>query len=621
MKYLNSPYREYVVIVAVFAGLIADLIVPSAAPALLVISLIGAVPTAWKALESLFKRRISIDTFNVFALAISFFVHEVRSAAFIVLMLSFADLLEWRTSSRAHSAVKALLQLKPEKAVRMRGEAEEEIPAAEIRENDVLLVKEGERVPADGTVIFGSALMNESSVTGESLPVTKTVGDRVISGTVSESGIVKFRATHVGENSTLEQMAGLIREAQKNKSRSERMADHFAAIFLPIIILGGVAVYFITHDIRMAAALFLVACADDMAVAIPLAITAAIGHAAKRGVIIKGGEWLSALGKIDTLVLDKTGTLTYGSFALREVEIEKGITEKKFWTMVGTVEKFSDHPVSRATFKEAQNRVGEVPDPDEVKIFKGSGIWVRSNKDDIAIGNEGIYGDLEMKMDAKVQEKLAAKRAAYGGTVSLVLINRKFAGIIVMADIPREEAAKSIREIKNVGVKETIMFTGDNEAAASIIASKLGITYAASMLPEDKMRRIEDMSKRGTVAMVGDGINDAPALSRANVGIAMGNGGSAIAVEAADVVILTDKLDRIPEMILLGRNTSSVIKWDMILWMISNIFGFALVLTGVAGPAFAAFYNFATDFLPLINSGRLFKMRTTGTQLLMPASR
>ncbi len=585
-----------------------DFVYPRAAAYVSLAAVIGVLPTIWNGVYSIFKLKITIDTFNSFAFLASLMTGEVRSAAFIALMLTFARLLDWITESRTQSAVEELLKLKPSKALRVKGEQMEEIAVDAIRENDVLLVKTGDRIPVDGVVVFGSAKVSEAPVTGESALVEKVLGDIVLSSTLNESGTIKIRANRVGKDSTLERMVALINEAAKHKSRSEKVADRFATIFLPIVVIIGGMTFLITHNLKMTIAIFLVACADDMAVAIPLAMTAALGRAAKRGVIIKGGEWLEALGKIKTLILDKTGTLTYGKLALSDVHIEKGISEDKFWLSVAVAEKFSEHPVGKAIFREAVKRVGEVPDPQDSKIYKGEGIQARNGKDVIIIGNENIFKTEGLSYTKQIQSKLKLEREQHNQTTVLVIINKVFCGIITIADVPRINAKQSIKDMKKAGIANVVIFTGDNKEVGSAVAKSLGISQVrAQMTPEDKLRGIEEFSKIGIVGMVGDGINDAPALARANVGIAMGSGGTAVAVGAADVVILTDDLSRIPEMVRLGRQTSSVVIWDMIIWTLSNVAGFALVFTGIAGPALASFYNFATDFLPLINSARLFK--------------
>ncbi len=606
---MKSPYRDYALIGGVSFLLLISLTVSGVEPMLWVGAILGSLPTLLSALTSLYKRKVTIDTFNTFALTVSFATGEIRSAAFIVLMLAFASLLDWYTESRTQNAVGALLALRPHTALRAKNDdTYEEIAVTAIRRGDELLVKEGELIPADGILIFGNVSVNEASVTGESIPVRKEVGDQLLGGTMLQTGVAKIRTTRVGEDSTLERMAALIKKAEENKSRSERLADRFAAIFLPIVILAGIVTYALTRNLTMTAALFLVACADDMAVAVPLAVVAALGRAAKRGVIVKGGEWLTELSRIQTLVLDKTGTLTYGEFSLRHAEIEPDIDEHTFWRSIGITEKFSEHPIGRTIFKEALKKAAPLPDPDEIKIYKGDGIWARTGEMEIVLGDESIFDELAIPLQPTALQKLAEFRERFPGTSVLVAINKRFAGFVSVADAPRSEAAASMAELRSLGIVNIVMFTGDNERIAGRVARQLGIrSYTASMSPEDKLSALEKLAPKGPLAMVGDGINDAPALARANVGIAMGSGGAAVAVETANIVILTDNLKRIPEMIRLGRSMVSVINWDMAIWVLSNAVGFALVLTGVAGPALAAFYNFATDFLPLINSSRLFR--------------
>ena len=607
-----SPLREYVLIPAVVVALVTNFIWPQAAfYPLLIISASAALPTFIGALEAIIRSRINIDAFNSFALLVSFGAREFRSAAFIVLMLASASLLEWYTKSQTNQAVEELLKLKPHKAWREANGEVREVPVGEIKAGDILLINAGARVPVDGVIVFGSAFFNESPVTGESAPVEKTVGDEVWSATINESNAVKIKATRVGKDSTIERMAVLIAQAAKNKSRSERLADRFAAIFLPIVLLAGVGTYLLTHNIIMTAALFLVACADDMAVAIPLAITAALGRAAKRGVIIKGGEWLNALQSVKKVVLDKTGTLTYGNFSVSEAAIKPWIGRQTFWESVAAAEKFSEHPIGRSIFKEAYKYKKNPPDPEEYHVIKGQGVVAKLRGKEIALGDEKILVPMKIKEPAKVAVELKDAQKKLGGSAIMVAIDRRLAGIISVSDVPRAEAKNSVEKIRAAGVDKVIMFTGDNKQTAARISLALGMDeFQAAMKPEDKLRELERMaSPSSPIAMVGDGINDAPALARADVGIAMGGVGTAVAVEAADIVILTDNLDRLPEMMQLGRSTMRVVNEDIVLWVLSNAIGFALVFTGIAGPALAAFYNFATDFFPLFNSSKLFRWK------------
>jgi len=594
-----EPYREYFLIGLLAVAFGVDLFVHEPV-VLFVLAGLAVVPTFLHAGKALLRLRINIDTFNAFAVIVSFATGEAYSAGFIALMLTFARLLDWRTEQRTENAVEELMRLKPLVALVERRGKMIEVQADTIKTGDVVLVKSGARIPVDGVIIKGTGHVNEATVTGESEPVEKMAGDRVISSTLVETGALMIRATNVGQDSTIERMAELMREAGLRKSHSEKLADRFAMIFLPLVGVLGIVTYVVTQNLLMVAALFLIACADDMAVAIPLAMTASLGQAAKRGVIVKGGQALEVLGKMQILVLDKTGTLTLGNLSVRNVRVNEGTSKDAFWQALAVAEKYSEHPVGRAAYKEAVQKIGEAKDPDEFKLYKGSGVVVRVGDDQIVAGTERLFAELGLSAPTPFAGAL--------GSVFWVAVNGKEIGAVEVADVPRPEAAKSLRRLKKLGVKRIIMFTGDNERVASEVARTLGIKeYRSAMTPEAKLRALEELVSEGPVGMVGDGVNDAPSLARADVGIAMGSGGAAVSVEAADIVIMTDDLSRLPEMVELGRRTFAVVKGDTVIWVLSNVIGFGLVFTGMAGPAMAAFYNFATDFLPLMNSSRLFR--------------
>lgn len=610
MKIFKTPTREFIVIFLAIFGF-ASYFIFKDEKFLLLASVLGSVALFVKAIISLREKRISIDVFNMFAVGVSFATNEIRSAAFIVLMLAFADILEHYNESRSRKAVEELLELKPLTAIRERDGKSEEIGIDAIRENDIIIVPTGSRIPVDGIITYGKAYIDESSVTGESMPVEKIIGDRVMTSTLNESGILKVRAVGIGKDSTVERMANLIKEALKNKSRSERLADRFARIFLPIVLVLGAGTYFFTHNIIMTASIFLVACADDMSVAIPLAITAALGKAAKRGVVIKGGAWIDRLSRVKTLVLDKTGTLTYGKLSVEDSYIDPEFGENHFWSLVGSAEKYSEHPIGRAILKKAMEHADDISDPEEFAVQKGAGVSARSKNLEIIIGNEDVISKNNLNLEDEDKRILKERAEKRGSSFSIVFIDKKFAGFVAVSDVPRGEARDAIDSAKKNGVERALMFTGDNERVAGTLAHALNLdSHQSSMSPEEKLNKIKELSgAHGVVAMVGDGINDGPALAQADIGIAMGKSGTAVAVEAADVVILTDDLSRIPEMISLSKKTMSVIHMDMVIWLLTNIAGFALVWAGVIGPVLAAFYNFITDFFPLLNSARLFKLK------------
>jgi len=605
-RWLKSPQREYALIALLLAAFGVVYFYPAADGALFAVAVAAAAPTVVSAFMSLARKRVTIETFNTFALIVAFVLTDARSAGFITLMLSFARLLDSYTENRTKNALEELLALKPSRATVERNGLLEEIDAEAVQPGDSVVVEAGARVPVDGRVIFGATYVNESSVTGESRPVKKIVGDEAYSGTLIETGVLKIKATGVGKNSTIERLAALMRAAAKNKSNPERIADRFAAVFLPIVAALGAVVYLVTHNAIMTASLFLVACADDMAVAIPLAINATLGAAAKRGIIVKGGKRLQSLARLKILVLDKTGTLTYGALTVAETHLAPGVDEKTFWKSVAVAEKFAEHPVGHAVYRAAAETLQTVPDPDKFETVTGSGVLAETEGATIVIGTAAF-------LDAK-NIKHPAVAGNDGRSVVLVARNGVYQAMIIVADVPRPEAAHALRRLKKLGVGRIVMFTGDREETAARTARSLGITeFCAGMKPENKVAELEKLLGGGPVGMIGDGVNDAPVLSRADVGIAMG-GGAAVAVEAADVVILADNLDRLPELIELSRRSMRVISSDIAIWSVSNLFGFALVLTGAAGPALAAFYNLITDFFPLINSSRLFRLRKTNNE-------
>ena len=428
----HEDSRDYALIALLCSGLIASRFTPIAGLPLFFVSVTAGLPTLMGAWQGVRSRKINIDLFNLVAIVISLSAGEVASAAFIGLMLAFARLLDRYTEGRTHDAIAQLMKLKPNVATREVGDALEEVPTEEVREGDLLVVKDGERVPVDGTVVFGTAKVNEAPVTGESALIEKVVGDKVFSATLVESDILKIRATGVGKDSTIERIAALIREASANKSKAEKLADRFASIFLPVVAGIGLLTWVVSRNASMTAGIFLVACADDMAVAIPLAITASLGMAAKRGVVVKGGEWLDALGRMRTLVLDKTGTLTYGHLSIGEERLAPGVDPERFWRLVGTAEKFSPHPVGRALAREAIRRYGIPPDPERFAVHKGEGIEARIGGKEVLIGNEGLCRSRGIPLP---------EEASSGQKGVCVAVDGKLLGRVQVSDVPRPGTA------------------------------------------------------------------------------------------------------------------------------------------------------------------------------------
>jgi heavy metal translocating P-type ATPase len=608
-SFLYSPKREYLLIFLIPIAFVVDVIYPGQWFVLLTVTSFAAAPVVVQALRSLLNWNLSIDVFNTFALFVTFAVADIHSAAFIVLMLSFARLLEWRTETKTNNAVHDLLERRPKKAVRENETVISTIPIERIRKDDILIVKPGEPIPVDGVIVYGKTEVNEALVTGESLPQEKILGDEVLVSTINISQPIKIRATRIGKDSTLEKMAQLVAEAGKKKSKEQKFADVFAGYFFPIVLILGIGTYLATGNIYMTIALFLVACADDIAVAIPLAVTASLGHAAKRGVVVKGGSVLRELARTKTLVLDKTGTLTYGDFVLQDIHVEDSISKDDFWQAVAIAEKYSEHPIGKVLFRESVRRVLTIPNAQKYQVFGGAGVYAKYGKDDILIGTFDLLKEKGASFPRGFKKNIEEKFKQSSDTLVFVSINKIFVGYISITDMPRENARESLEHVRKLGVSRIVILSGDKEIPTMRVADEMNITeYYFALKPEEKLRHIERFAQDGKIIMVGDGINDAPALARADVGIAMGKGGSAIASEVADVIMLHDDLSELPHLIELGKRTSSVVYGDMGIWLATNVIGFGLVFVGMT-PALAAFYNFATDFLPIFNSTRLFADR------------
>ncbi len=609
-EFLESPKKEYFLSILLSLTLLFIYVFPSkdlnqtTIYIAWVIAIIGGIPVLISSFRSIQQKRITIELFNLFVLFVALFLASPVAAIWIELMLTFASYLEWKTKSRASNAVMELLNLAPEFAhVEVENDKYEDIPQKEIVVGNIILIKEGERVPADGKIIFGSCIVDESSFTGESIPQEKNIEDEVFEATTIIKGVIKIKATKVGSETVLGRMVALMQAALTQKSIVHKFADKFAELFLPISAIIGTIIYLTTRDMTLVAAFLLVICADDIAVAIPLAMEASLGKAAKRGVIIKGGISLEKLSKVKTIVFDKTGTLTYAKFSIDFVDIENSVPLRQFWKYVAISEKFSEHPIGKEIYKKASTIVGEVEDPESVDVLPGAGIKVNIAGSNIIIGNK-----LAMDMaNIIILDSNIENANKIGKTTLYVSHDNRYLGAIYISDTVKDDARNTIDALHKMNIR-TVILTGDHEDIARDIGNKVGISeIRASLSPEKKLEAISEYAKTGVVVMVGDGVNDAPSLARADIGIAMGKLGSAVSVEAADIIIQTDSLSRIPEIIELSKMTRAVIINNFIIWFISNAIGTTLVLTRIIGIPFAAFYNFATDFIPLINSARLFR--------------
>jgi len=467
----------------------------------------------------------------------------------------------------------------------------------------------GDQVPADGVVVEGEASIDQSSLTGESVPIVRGVGEEVLSSTIVVSGNLMVRIEKVGKETTLEKIIALVEKSRSNKAQINTMADRFAGWYILLSFVGAVILYFIFGNLPLVLSVLLVVCADDIAVAIPLAFLMATGYAAKRGVIIKGYNFLEGMSSLKVVVMDKTGTLTKGDLRVVGVFPFGGKSQEEVLAFGAVAFSVSSHPISKSVIKYVKAKGLPINRPDRFEERSGRGALAIYQGKNIAIGNRPFLEKLKFKITEK-QLSVIEQQEDNGLNVTLVGFGDELIGFVALESELRPEVKESIIELKKLGVEKVVMLTGDNEKVAKRVAEAVGIDeFYANLLPEDKLEHLKKyLSKDYKTAMVGDGINDAAVLGLADIGIAMGAIGSDAAIESADIILMKDDFSRIPEMMKLSKYVLGVSKQNFIVWGLVNAVGLFLVFGGVLGPTRAAAYNFLTDFIPLFNSSRLLKL-------------
>jgi len=569
---------------------------------LAIVAVIGLVPVLASALNALKRRQLTIDLLASVALIFALLAQEWSSAVFISLMIASARLFERITEARAKRIVESLFKFRPERVKLKRGDEVIEVPYEKIKIGDLVIVESGDRLPVDGRVVSGKASINQSTLTGESEPVAKREGDRVLSGTLNESGSLLVEAEKVGLDTALSKMIFLITAANQEKIPIKRAADKFTAWYISVILVFSLVFYFAWGNLNFILAVLLVVCADDVAVAIPLSFSIGIVRAARKGILVKNAKALELLPKIKTFVADKTGTLTRGAPKVTGIVAFDDFTRRDLLEMAATAEVNSNHPAGRAIVSFAEAEKTEVVGPDEFIEFPGDGIFVSRKGRSIWAGKADFLKKNGIKF-SKEEERISEDLMDQGQSVTAVGIPGRVAGFLALEDEIRTTAVPAIEKTRKLGVDFWVMLTGDNDRVAARVARELGINeWRANLRPEDKLDLIRQFKKqRGRIAMIGDGVNDAAALALADVSIAMGAIGSDAAIEAADIALMHDDLTRLPDIIILGRNTMSSVRETFWIWGITNTVGLALVFLGILGPLGASAFNFITDFIPIIN--------------------
>lgn len=571
---------------------------------------IAGYPIALNAIRALRYKILGIDALVTLAVIGALLIREFWEAAAVTFLFMLGNYLESKTLEKTRSAIKALLDLAPDAARVIRAGVEKEVSLEEVVEGDIVIVRPGEKIPVDGMVLEGNAYVNQAPITGESMPVNKENGDGVFSGTVIESGYLKVRADRVGEDTTFSRILQMVEEAQDKKAKTQKFLEVFSKYYTPGIMVLSVVVFIITRDIELALTLLVIACPGALVISTPVSIVAGIGNGAKRGVLIKGGEIIEKLGTIKVLAFDKTGTLTEGKPKVTNVK-SFGLDEEELLNITASAEMYSEHPLARAILEKANLTLGNsLITPEESQIIPGQGLKVKLGDKPILVGNRKLMGENGIIISREIDEYLKNEESE-GQTGVIVGDLERILGVISIADTIREDVDQLIKRLKNLGVKKVVMLTGDNKRAAAAIAKKIGLDdYYAELLPEDKVTILKKLQDEfGTAAMVGDGINDAPALASADLGIAVGGAGTEVAMETADVVLMSDEIKKLSYAIGLSRATVRNMKQNI--YFAITVVGMLLagVLVKVVFLSFGMLIHELSVLVVIINAIRLLKYK------------
>ena len=555
--------------------------------------IISGVPLAYLAIWRIINlkgiAKINSCLLITIAMIAAIAIGDLFAAGEVAFIMAIGAILEEKTTERAKKGLKKLVSLAPTQGRRIVNGKEEMVPADQIREGDILRILPGENVPVDGVIVSGTTSVDQAVITGESLPVDKEVGDSVFCGTTNRFGVVDIQATQVGQDSTLQKLIRLTQEAEDKKAPMARIADKWASWLVPVALLLAIIVGVATKDIVRAVTILVVFCPCALVLATPTAIMAAIGQATKHGVIIKSGEALEHMGKVDTIAFDKTGTLTFGQLEVSDVvSFDKSLSEAELLGCVAAAETLSEHPLGKAIVAHAKAKEVSLPEVTDFRMEAGKGICAKVAGGEMHVGSEKYLRGQGFQIPTAVSEKLDQLRGE--GKASVVAtLNGQCVGVIAMSDVLRPDAKNMIDELHQTGTS-AVLLTGDNKRTADYFAKKVGIANVrADLLPEEKVSNIVALQQEGkTLCMIGDGVNDAPALKTASVGVAMGGLGSDIAVEAADIVLMSDNIAKIPYLKRLSNGTVSTIKFSIALSMTINFFAVIASTLGWLNPTTAA---------------------------------
>ena len=567
--------------------------------------LVGGAPIVWQTIRGMMSRHFASDIVAMLAIIVSIALNDAFPGVIIVLMQSGGKALEDYAYRRASSSLDTLLSRAPKRAHRKKDGVLEEVDVSEINVGDILVVKPGDLVPVDGEIIKSHAQVDESSLTGEPLPKTKNAGEPVFSGTINAGKVFEIRAKRISTESQYSRIVQLVRKAQQEKAPIQRLADKYAVWFTPITIVIGSIGWIMTHSFETVLSVLVVATPCSLIFATPVAIISGINKAAKIGVIVKTGTAIEEVGKAKVVVFDKTGTITFGTPSVDRIISFDKFTSDQILFKAASLEQLSSHPIASMIVQKGEEKFGKLPFPTNFREIIGAGVEGVVEDEHILVGAPSIFSNLNdeiFKQSISINEQIEPE----GRMIAFVGVNSKLSGAIIFGDKIRPEVGDMMRNLQKNGILQTILLTGDTSSNARTIAKQVNITnFEAELTPEEKVVQIKKLRQMyETVVMVGDGINDAPALAASTVGIAMGARGTAISAEAADVVLLVDNVSKVVNLIEIGKRTISVAKQSIFVGL-----GFSFLLIGIATfgylpPATGALLQEVLDVAVIINALR-----------------
>ncbi|WP_347351442.1 heavy metal translocating P-type ATPase [Acetoanaerobium noterae] len=525
-------------------------------------SVLGLSPIAIQAYQALRVKVVSIDVLVTIAVVGAFFLQNFEESAIVTFLFLFGAFLEQRTLNKTRSAIKELIDMAPESALKLMQHGNfEEVSIEEVDIGDILMVKTGAKIPVDGRVASGEGSINEASITGESLPVSKEKGSNVFAGTIMDNGTIQIVAERIGEDTTFGKIIELVEEAQDSKSEAERFIDKFSKYYTPSVLLLGILVWIFSQNLELAITILVLGCPGALVIGVPVSNVAGIGNGAKHGILLKGSEVIGDFSKLDTIVFDKTGTLTLGNPSV-EMQAYYGDNHTEALSYLASIERESDHPLAKAILK----GIGETTfySVYNTKVIKGGGITASVNGHQIAVGNVALMYELNVNISEKAKIDIS-NFEKNGSSLVLTAVDDELKVLMGIRDQIRPNVKEDLKKLKKLGIKNLVMLSGDNQGTVDIVSKELGLTQAyGNMLPEDKSAYIKKLieTDKQIVAFVGDGVNDSPSIALANIGIAMGSG-TDIAIETSDVVLMNSDFSLLPHALGLTKATARNMKQNI----------------------------------------------------------